>query len=150
MERTLVLLKPDAVQRGLVGEIMSRLERRGLKFVGVKLMKVGDDLARRHYAEHEGKPFFDRLVRFVTSSPVIAMVLEGENAVGLVRSTMGVTDPKDSPAGTIRGDLAISIDSNLVHGSDSVESAEREIELFFSPGEIVGYSRDADRWITES
>ena len=150
MEKTLVLLKPDAVQRGLVGEIMSRLERRGLKFVGVKLMKVGDDLARRHYAEHEGKPFFDRLVRFVTSSPIIAMVLEGENAVELARSTMGLTNPKDSPAGTIRGDLAISIDSNLVHGSDSVESAEREIELFFSSGEIVGYSRDVDRWITES
>ena len=144
MERTLVLLKPDAIQRGLVGEIMSRLERRGLKFVGVKLMKVSDDLARRHYGEHEGKPFFSGLVRFMTSSPLIAMVLEGENAVGLVRSTIGATDPRDSPAGTIRGDLAISIDSNLVHGSDSVESAEREIELFFSPGEIVGYGRDVD------
>ena len=151
MQRTLVLVKPDAVQRGLVGEVVSRLERRGLRFVAMKLMVVSDALAAQHYAEHEGKPFYQGLVRFITSSaPVIAAVVEGENAVELVRATMGATDPRDSDAGTIRGDLAVSIGQNLVHGSDSQESADREIKLFFSPNEIVDYTRDIDRWITEA
>ena len=150
MQRTLVLVKPDAVQRGLVGEVVSRLERRGLRFVAMKLMVVSDALAAQHYAEHEGKPFYQGLVRFITSAPVIAAVVEGENAVELVRATMGATDPRDSDAGTIRGDLAVSIGQNLVHGSDSQESADREIKLFFSPDEIVDYTRDIDRWITEA
>ena len=150
MERSLVLLKPDAVQRGLVGEIISRLERRGLTLVGAKLMSVSDDLARRHYAEHEGKPFFDGLVSFITSSPIMAMVIQGQNAVEVVRATMGETDPRKSPPGTIRGDLALSIGMNLIHGSDSNESAKREMELFFSEDELLDYEKDGDRWTTEA
>ncbi len=150
MQRTLVLLKPDAIQRGLVGEIISRLERRGLRFVAMKLMLVSEELARRHYAAHVSKPFFPGLVRFITSSPIIAMVVEGENAVELVRATMGATNPQSAAPGTIRGDLAMNIGSNLIHGSDSPDAAEREIGLFFSPGEILDYKRDVDRWITES
>ena len=150
MQRTLVLVKPDAVQRGLVGEVVSRLERRGLKFVAMKLMEVSDALAAQHYSEHKGKPFYEGLVRFITSAPIVAAVIEGENAVELVRATIGATDPRDSDAGTIRGDLAVSIGQNLVHGSDSEESAVREISLFFSADEIVDYTRDIDRWITEA
>ena len=150
MQRTLVLLKPDTIQRGLVGEIMSRLEGKGSKFVGMKLMRVSVELAQQHYAEHVGKPFFDRLVRFITSSPIVAMVIEGENAVESVRATMGKTDPREAAPGTIRGDLAVSIGSNLIHGSDSAESAAREIGLFFSPDEILEYPRDIDRWIREA
>ena len=150
MQRTLVLLKPDAIQRGLTGEIMVRLEGRGLKFVGMKMMRVTEELARRHYAEHEGKPFFEGLVKFITSTPIIATVVEGDNAIELVRSTMGATDPQDAAPGTIRGDLAVSIGNNLIHGSDSETSAGREIELFFSPDEILEYRREIDRWIIES
>ena len=150
MQRTLVLIKPDGVQRGLAGEIITRLERRGLKLVGMKLMRVSQELANRHYGEHVGKPFFDGLVSFITSSPIIAMVVEGEDVVEMVRNNMGVTNPKDAAPGTIRGDLAVSIGTNLVHGSDSAESAVREIDLFFSSGEIVEYERDIDRWIIES
>ena len=150
MQRTLVLIKPDGVQRALAGKIITRLERRGLKLVGMKLMRVSQELANRHYGEHVGKPFFDGLVSFITSSPIIAMVVEGEDAVEMVRNTMGVTNPKDAAPGTIRGDLAVSIGTNLVHGSDSAESAVREIDLFFSSGEIVEYERDIDRWIIES
>jgi nucleoside-diphosphate kinase len=150
MQRTLVLLKPDAVQRGKIGEIVSRLERRGLKFVAIKLMLVSDNLAHEHYAEHVGKPFFDGLVRFITSSPIIAMVVEGENAVELVRTTMGATNPQQAAPGTIRGDLALSIGENLIHGSDSPESAAREIALYFSGDEIVDYTKDVDRWVIES
>ena len=150
MQRTLVLLKPDAVQRGLIGEIVSRLERKGLRFAAMKQMLVSDELAHRHYGEHVGKPFFEGLVRFITSSPIVAMVVEGDNAVELVRSVIGVTDPQQAAPGTIRGDLAVSIGLNLIHGSDSEESASREIGLFFSPDEIVDYARDVDRWITGS
>ena len=150
MERTLVLLKPDAIQRGLVGEIMSRLERKGLKFVAVKLMVISQELARRHYADHVGKPFFEGLVEFITSGPIIAAVVEGHNAVEVVRGFMGATDPRDAAPGTIRGDLALSIGLNLIHGSDSEESATREVGLFFSPDEIVQYSRGIDEWIIES
>ena len=150
MERSLVLLKPDAVQRGLVGEIISRLERRGLTLVGAKLMSVSDDLARRHYAEHVGKPFFDGLVSFITSSPIMAMVIQGQNAVEVVRTTIGETDPRKSPSGTIRGDLALSIGMNLIHGSDSNESAKREMGLFFSDDELLDYEKDGDRWTTEA
>ena len=149
MERTLVLVKPDGVQRGLIGEIISCLERRGLKLVGMKLMQVDDALARQHYGEHVDRPFFDGLVAFITSSPVVAMAWEAENAVEAVRNTMGQTNPTTSPPGTIRGDLALDIGRNLVHGSDSPESAERELGLFFGVGELLDYARANDGWIKE-
>jgi nucleoside-diphosphate kinase len=147
MERTLVLVKPDAVQRGLAGEVISRLERRGLKIVGMKLMQVDEALARRHYAEHEGKPFLDGLLAFITSSPIVACVFEGPNAVELVRNTMGATDPQKAAPGTIRGDLAVFIQNNLIHGSDSPTSAAREIALFFNDSEIVSWERSTDGWV---
>jgi len=149
MERTLVLVKPDGLQRSLVGEIISRLERRGLKLVAMKLMQVDDALARRHYGEHAQRPFFPGLVEFITSAPVVAMVWEAENAVEVVRNTMGDTQPINSPSGTIRGDLALDIGRNLVHGSDSTESAQREIGLFFNPEDILEYERSNDDWIKE-
>ena len=150
MEQTLVLVKPDGVQRGLVGEVISRLERRGLKLVGLKLVQVDEALAGRHYAEHVDRPFFRGLVDFITSSPTVAMVWEAENAVSLARQTIGETDPVKSPPGTIRGDLGLNIGRNLVHGSDSAESAQREIGLFFQSQEILAYQRNLDPWITES
>jgi len=150
MQKTLVLLKPDAVQRGLVGEIVSRLERKGLKLVAARLMQVTPDLAHRHYGDHVGKPFFEGLVAFITSGPLMALVVEGDNAMEVVRKTMGATNPQEAAPGTVRGDLAASIGQNLIHGSDSEESAAREIGLFFTPEEIVRYQRDLDRWIIES
>jgi nucleoside-diphosphate kinase len=146
-ERTLVLIKPDAVQRGLIGEIVSRLERRGLHPVAVKLVTVTTDLAERHYAEHRGKPFFAGLVEFITSSPVVAMVWEGPGAVALVRTMMGATNPASSPPGTIRGDLAVSLAMNVVHGSDSVESAAREVSIFFTDAELIDWSSVAAAWV---
>ena len=145
----MVLVKPDGVQRGLIGEIISRLERRGLKLAAMKLMQVDDALARQHYGEHAAQPFFPGLVGFITSAPVVAMVWEAENAVEVVRKTMGETHPASSPPGTIRGDLALDIGRNLVHGSDSVASAEREVGLFFRPEEIINYGRSTDEWIKE-
>ena len=150
MERTLVFLKPDAVQRGLIGSIFTRFERRGLKLAGMKLMRVSEVLARRHYTEHEGKPFYEGLVQFVTSSPIVAMVWEGKDAVQVARDTIGATDPAKAVPGTIRADFGMDLGRNLVHGSDSLQSAEREVGLFFSPNELVEYSRDNERWITES
>jgi len=135
MQRTLVLLKPDALERGLVGEIISRLERRGLKIVAMKMMWMDEALAKRHYAVHESKSFFGGLVNFITSSPIIAAVFEGEDAVEVVREAMGETDPARAAPGTIRGDLAQDIERNLIHGSDSEETAAMEIDLFFSPAE---------------
>ena len=149
MERTLVLVKPDGVQRGLIGEVISRLERRGLKLVGMKLMQVDDALARQHYGEHVDRPFFAGLVDFITSSPVVAMAWEAENAVEAVRNTMGQTNPTASPPGTIRGDLGLDIGRNLVHGSDSPESAIRELALFFTRAELLDYSLANDSWIKE-
>ena len=149
MERTLVLLKPDAVQTGLCGEIIARLERTGLKIVGMKLMQVSDELANRHYGEHVGKPFFDGLVGFITSGPIVAMAFEGGNAVSIARKTMGATNPADSLPGSIRGDFGIDIGRNLVHGSDSPESAVRELGLFFTEDELLDYGRATDGWITE-
>ena len=137
MERTLVLIKPDAVRRGLAGEILRRFEARGLTIRGAKLVKVGRDLARQHYAEHKDKPFFGELLAFITSSPTLALVLEGEGAIAVVRSTMGSTNPASSAPGTIRGDLALSMPDNLVHGSDSPKSARREIRLWFTARELV-------------
>jgi nucleoside-diphosphate kinase len=136
-ERTLVLIKPDAVTRKLAGEIIARFERRGLELRGVKLVRVERELAELHYAEHAEKPFYGELVDFITSGPTLALVLEGESAIAVVRATMGATNPVDSASGTIRGDLALAMPDNLVHGSDSPESAGREIGLWFSPGELV-------------
>jgi nucleoside-diphosphate kinase len=136
-ERTLVLIKPDAMQRRLAGEILARFEQRGLEVRAAKLVLVDEGLAGRHYAEHREKPFFGELVEFITSSPTLALVLEGESAVKVVRTTMGATNPVDSAPGTIRGDLALAMPDNLVHGSDSLESAEREIALWFTDGELA-------------
>jgi len=147
MDRTLVLIKPDAMQRGLAGEVLSRLERRGLKIVALRLLRVDDALARRHYAEHEGKPFLEGLVQFITSSPIIAAVFEGPNAVETVRKTMGATDPQKAEPGTIRGDLALYIQNNLIHGSDSPESAQREIALFFNEADVLSWERSVDVWV---
>jgi nucleoside-diphosphate kinase len=133
-ERTLVLIKPDAMQRGLAGEILSRFEQRGLEVKAAKLVHVDRALAERHYAEHREKPFFGELTDFITSAPTLALVLEGEAAVGVVRTTIGATDPTNANPGTIRGDLALAMPNNLVHGSDSAESAEREIALWFPDG----------------
>ena len=149
MERTLVLVKPDVVQRGLIGSIISRLEQRGLKLVGMKLMQVDDAIARRHYEEHVDRPFFGGLVDFITSGPVVALAWESNGAVEAVRSTMGQTNPTTSPPGTIRGDLGLDIGRNLVHGSDSPESAQRELLLFFSESELLDYERANDLWIKE-
>lgn len=146
-ERSLVLVKPDAVQRGLAGEIISRMERKGLKIVAMKMLHVDKGLAQRHYGAHKGKPFFDGLVDFITSSPVIAIVFEGRNAVEVIRRLMGETDCSSALPGTIRGDYGIDIEHNLVHGSDSSETASREIELFFSAEEILDYHREMDGWI---
>ncbi len=137
MERTLVLIKPDAVGRGLAGEILGRLERRGLSLRGARLLRVDRALAEEHYAEHREKPFFGELVEFITSAPTLALVVEGESAISVVRTTMGGTNPRESAPGTIRGDLALAMPDNLVHGSDSPESAEREIALWFSGDELV-------------
>ena len=136
-EQTLVLIKPDAVQRSLTGEILGRLEQRGLVIRGAKLVQVDRELAERHYAEHTEKPFFGELVEFITSAPTLALVLEGESAISVVRATMGATNPADAAPGTIRGDLALAMPDNLVHGSDSPESAAREIALWFSDDELV-------------
>ena len=150
MERTLVLAKPDAVQRGLAGTIIARLEARGLKVVAIKLIQIDRSMAERHYEAHVGKPFFDGLVQFITSSPVVAMVLESNRAIEIVRQTMGDTDPAKATPGTIRGDLALDIGRNLVHGSDSPEAAQREIALFFDRADLLSYDRSLDPWIIES
>jgi nucleoside-diphosphate kinase len=138
MERSLVLIKPDAMQRGLAGVIISRLERRGLRIAAMKMLQMDKALAQRHYAVHKDKAFFNDLVEFITSSPIIAAVFEGEKAIESIRQTMGATDPVKAFPGSIRGDFGLDIQQNLVHGSDSAESAEREISLFFSPKEILG------------
>ena len=149
MERTLVLVKPDAIQRGLAGEILARLERRGLRIAGLKLLQVDRALAERHYGEHVGKPFYEGLVAYITSSPIVAAVFEGTDAVEAVRSTMGKTNPRDAAPGTIRGDLGLEIGRNLIHGSDSQESAVSEVDLFFQPAELIAYERAIDRWLFE-
>lgn len=150
MERTFVAIKPDGVQRGVIGEVISRLERRGLKLVAIRLMQVDEELAGRHYAEHVSRPFFPSLVSFITSAPIVAMIWEADNAVALARQTMGATNPGEASPGTIRGDLGIDIGRNIVHGSDSPESAEREIGLFFGDSGALEYARSNDPWITES
>jgi nucleoside-diphosphate kinase len=149
LERTLVIVKPDGVQRGLVGPILTRLEARGLKLVGLKLVQVSNDLAARHYAEHEGKPFYPGLLRYITSAPVIVACIEGTSAVQMVRNSVGATNPLNAAPGTIRGDLALDIGRNLIHASDAPETAQRELALWFSEPELVSYQRDVDRWIFE-
>jgi nucleoside-diphosphate kinase len=148
MDKSLVLIKPDAIQRGLAGEIISRLENRGLKLIAMKMLHINNALAQKHYAIHKGKAFFEDLVNFITSSPIIAVVLQGENAIQIIRKTMGDTDPAKALPGTIRGDLGIDIGHNLIHGSDSQANAVKEIELFFSADEIHDYSKDVDKWIS--
>jgi nucleoside-diphosphate kinase len=149
MERTLVLIKPDAMQRGLATEILHRLERRGLRIAGLKLLQVDRGLAERHYGEHVGKPFYEGLVGYITSFPIIAAVFEGTGAVEAVRATMGKTNPREAAPGTIRGDFGLEIGRNLVHGSDSLESAAREVALFFKPDELLDVRRDVDPWVFE-
>lgn len=150
MQKTLILVKPDGVQRGLIGQIITRIERRGLKIVAMKMIQMDTDLAHRHYAIHKSKPFFQRLVEFITSGPIVAAVIEGNNVVEIVRNTMGKTAPIEAALGTIRGDLGIDIGRNLVHGSDSAENAVKEISIFFTEDEILNYSREIDCWLTES
>lgn len=147
MNRTLILVKPDGVQRGLTGEIIARFERRGLKLVAMKMMHISESLASRHYGEHEGKPFYEGLVSYITSGPVIAMVWEGKDAVEAARATMGVTRPVEASPGTIRGDYGLDVSRNLVHGSDSTQSAEREIDLFFESKEFVHWEHNHAQWI---
>jgi nucleoside-diphosphate kinase len=146
-ERTLVLVKPDGVQRLLVGRILGRFEERGLKIVGLKLVAVDRALAEAHYAVHRERPFFEGLVAFITSSPLVAVALEGPNAIAMVRAMVGATRPHEAAPGTIRGDLAMETAQNLVHASDGAETAAAELALWFAPGEIVDYARDVDRWV---
>ena len=148
MEKTLILLKPDSLQRGLSGEIISRFEKKGFKIIGMKLIKVSKDLAETHYSEHKGKPFFEDLVAFITSSPIIAMVIETQNAINIARNMMGSTNPIDALPGTIRGDFGISVEYNIIHGSGSETSAKREISLFFNEKELIEYSKPIQKWIT--
>jgi nucleoside-diphosphate kinase len=149
MERTLVIIKPDAVQRGLIGPILSRLERRGLRFAAMKLMQITPELAARHYAVHKGKPFYEPLIAFITSGPVVVAVIEGNDAIDIVRRTMGATNPAQAEPGTIRADLGLEIGRNLVHGSDGPDTAAYEIPLFFTEEEILSYERAVDGWIKE-
>jgi len=149
VERTFIIVKPDAVQRGLIGEIIRRFEQRGLRVVGMKFMQVDRALAEQHYAIHREKPFFKGLVEYITSAPVVALVLEGTNAVAAARNTIGATKPSEAAAGSIRGDLGLEIGRNLVHGSDSVENGEKEIALWFQSAELVSWERDTDPWVFE-
>ncbi|GGH78981.1 nucleoside-diphosphate kinase [Pullulanibacillus pueri] len=147
MERTFLMVKPDGVQRNLVGEIVSRFEKKGFKLVGAKLMSVDRALAENHYAEHKERPFFGDLVEFITSSPVFAMVWEGEGVIATARKMMGSTNPADAAPGTIRGDYGVQMSQNIIHGSDSPESAKREINLFFSQDEALTYEKAVERWV---
>ena len=149
VERTLIIIKPDGVQRGLVGPIIGRFEQRGLKIVGLKLMQVSEALARQHYAVHEGKPFFAGLIEYITSGPVVVMVLEATRNIEVARKTTGATNPVNAEPGTIRADFGLEIGRNLVHGSDGPETAAAEIALWFGPDELAAYGRANDRWIFE-
>lgn len=149
MERTYLMVKPDGVQRGLVGEVIARFEKKGFKIAGLKMLQISRELAEKHYGEHLGKPFFEPLVGFITSGPVVAMVIEGLDAVSAAREMMGATNPLKAAPGTIRGSFGIDIGRNVIHGSDSLESAKREISIFFKEEELIEYSRDIDRWIYE-
>jgi nucleoside-diphosphate kinase len=148
-ERTLILIKPDGVQRGLIGEVTSRIERKGLRVVAMKMMRMDADMARRHYAEHVDKPFFNDLAQFITSGPLVALVAEGPGAVAEVRALVGETNPADSAPGTIRGDYGLTIGMNIIHASDSPERSGAEVDMFFSTTEMMEYTRDVERWILE-
>ncbi|SFL85046.1 nucleoside diphosphate kinase [Gracilibacillus orientalis] len=148
VEKTFLMIKPDAVQRNLIGEIVTRFERKGFKLVAAKLMTISEPLAKQHYAEHEGKPFFNNLVSFITSGPVFAMVWQGENIIESSRKMIGKTNPQEAEAGTIRGDHGIVTHRNIIHGSDSTESADREINLYFSKEEIQNYEKNVDYWLS--
>lgn len=149
MERTLIIVKPDAVQRGLIGQIVARFEQRGLRIVGMKLIQMDRDLAARHYAVHKGKSFYEPLLAYITSAPVVVMALEGTDAIKAARNTIGATNPAEAGAGSIRGDFGMEVGRNLVHGSDSVENGEKEVALFFGDGELVAWDRDVDQWVFE-
>lgn len=149
MERTLVIIKPDGVQRGLIGPILTRFEQRGLRFAALKLIQISPELAARHYAVHKGKPFYEPLIRFITSGPVVVAVIEGKDAIQIVRNTMGATSPANAAPGTIRADFGLEVGRNLVHGSDGPETAAFEIPLFFSEEELIDYRRAVDDWIHE-
>lgn len=147
VERTLVLVKPDGVRRGLVGEIVARFERKGLKLVAAKLVRVSAETAEKHYAEHRGKPFYPGLLQHITSAPVVALALEGRSAISVVRLLIGATNPQQAAPGTVRGDLALAVTPNLVHASDSTESAARELALYFSPAEYLSYARVGEEYV---
>lgn len=149
MERTLILVKPDGVQRGLIGEIIGRFEQRGLKLAGMKFMQMSRELAEEHYGIHKGRPFYESLVDYITSGPIVAMVWEGKEAILAARATMGATNPVNAAPGTIRGDFGMEIGRNLVHGSDSVENGIKEVSIFFQEAELVTWSRVTDSWIRE-
>lgn len=149
MERTFLAVKPDGVQRGLIGKVINRLEQKGFKLLGMKFVPVTNELAEKHYGEHKGKPFFNGLVKFITSGPIVAMVWEGKDVINSVRKMMGKTNPLEAEVGTIRGDFGIDIGRNVVHGSDSKASAEREINLFFKESEIVSWNVEIQKWIYE-
>lgn len=149
MERTLIIVKPDGVQRGLVGQVLGRFEMRGFRLAGLKMMQIPRQLAERHYAEHQGKPFYEGLVAFITSAPAVVGVVEGPGAVAVARAMMGATNPANADAGTIRGDFAVTMSFNVIHGSDSLASAEREIGLFFDPSELLDYRRATDTWVMD-
>ena len=151
MERSLVILKPDAVQRGLMGQILTRLEQRGLKIIGMKLMQIDDATARKHYAEHEGKGFYEGLVQYITSAPSVVLVIAGDNVIKMIRNTVGATRPAEAAPGTIRGDFAVTVGRNLIHASDSPESGERELANFFREDELLqSFNRANDPWIFEN
>ena len=149
MERSLVLVKPDGVQRGLIGEVVARLERRGLRMVAAKFMAVSQELAETHYAIHKGKPFYEGLIAYITSAPVMAMVWEGPNAVAAIRQTMGATRPTEAAPGSLRHDFALEVGRNLTHASDTVENGEKEVTLWFKPDELVDWTRAVDTWVFE-
>ncbi len=149
MERSLIIIKPDAVQRGLIGSIVTRLEQRGLKLLGLKMIQIDEALARRHYAVHEGKPFFDSLVQYIISAPSVVAVVAGKDVIQTVRNTVGATNPSQAAMGTIRGDFGLEIGRNLIHASDSPENGEQEVALFFKPEELVEWNRSTDAWIYE-
>jgi nucleoside-diphosphate kinase len=149
LERSLVLVKPDGVQRGLIGEVISRLERRGLRLIGAKFLSVSTELAEKHYGEHVGKPFYNGLIEYITASPVMAMAWEGPNAVAAIRQTMGSTKPTEAAPGTLRHDFALEIGRNLTHASDQPATGEKEVGLWFNSDELVSWKREADRWIFE-
>lgn len=149
MEHSLVLVKPDGVQRGLIGEVISRLERRGLRLVGAKFVQVSRELAEQHYAEHKGKGFYNGLIEYITSSPVMAMAWEGPDAVAAIRQTMGSTKPTEAAPGSLRHDFGLQVGRNLTHASDKPETGQREVALWFTPAELVAWEREIDRWIFE-